>query len=495
MSEATEAQSPFLQEVKSRERHPFQDLLYGLRKEGLRVSTDEWLDLQKVLEKGKIENLDEMYFVSRSVLVKDISDYPSFDTVFGKLFFGTEPPTEEQEDEFEERESEPEENEQPTEDDDKNTQQETKEVEQKEKEDVEEVSERTQNESEETHGGNEATKDIENSPNAANQGMQKNPGAEDGKSPENKGQKGEGGGQKQKNPEGGGKQEKEGKSGGDLDEQAEGGGNKKEFGQGGEGEKNKKTGGGANKDKIGEEPFKHGKGGHSAKEVVRERRHDVFDKDKILNYEQFGRVLARLVTIIQDSTEEPTQKLDVKRTVDRVAKNAGAPELVWKEETEEKPKVLVLFDVGGSTDKYVSVMEKLFAASVDVLNAQIWYFHNVPYGEVWPQKDGNWGKHFVPIEELFKKSPDAKIIIVGDAWMANDELFEVAKDEPGTAGIDSLYKIRKQYNNIVWINPIQKKHRSNLDDSGTIEEIEKIFPMFELTLRGIEKATQELMEG
>jgi uncharacterized protein with von Willebrand factor type A (vWA) domain len=503
MAEVSEGQSPFLQEGKSSEKHPFQDLLYGLRDEGLRVSTDEWLDLQKVLEKGKIENLDEMYFVSRSVLVKDISDYASFDTVFGKLFFGIEPPTEDQEDEdeFEEREAEPEK--------DETTAEEAKEVEQKEQENIEEVEEASSKDSEETHGGNEATKDIKNSPNAANQGMQKNPGAEEGKSPENKGQKGEGGGQKQKNAEGGGKQEKEGEGGGNINVEAEGGGSKNETGQGGEGEKNKKAGGGINKDKIGEESFKHGKGGQSAKEIISERRHEVFDKDRILNYEQFGRVLAKLVTIIQDSTEEPSQKLDVERTVSQVAKNAGAPELVWREEIEEKPKVLLFFDVGGTTDPYKPIMEKLFAAAVDYLeNVDVYYFHNAIYGEVWPQKDGNYGTNFISMEKILKNDPNTKVLIIGDAWMGesdwmngglHDSYDQLRETRKGGYYSDTAYEnfkaMRSRLNNIVWVNPIPERERDEMDNSGTIADLEKVFSTHELTLRGIEKATQELMES
>lgn len=495
MSEVSEIQPPFLQEARRGEKHPFQDLLYELRDEGLRVSTDEWLDLQKVLEKGKIENLDEMYFVSRSVLVKDIADYAKFDVVFGKLFFGIEPQTEDQEDaeDNEEPEEKPiEETDDGLSQDEKTQEEEKENAEQKEKENIKEIQESTQGESEETHGGNEATKDIENSPNAANQGMQKNLGAEEGKSPESKNQKGEGGGQKQKNAEGGGKQEKEGESGGSLKEGAGGGGNKKEAGQGGEGEKNKNTGGGFSTNKTNEKAFEHGKGGLSAKEIVIKRIHEVYDKDKILNYEQFGRVLAKLVTIIRDSTQEPTQKLDVGRTVDKIAKNAGAPELVWKEEIEEKPRILILFDVGGSTDRFRPIMEKLFAASVDILDAKVFYFHNAPYHDVWPQKDGNWGKHYIPIEDLIRKNPDAKLIIVGDAWMADYELWgNNSGDEP----YDSLKKFHNAYSSAVWINPILEKYRDEMDESGTISDIASLFPMYELTLRGLEKATQELMEG
>lgn len=41
MAEVHESQVPVLQDRQENKRHPFQDLMYGLREEGLRVSTDE----------------------------------------------------------------------------------------------------------------------------------------------------------------------------------------------------------------------------------------------------------------------------------------------------------------------------------------------------------------------------------------------------------------------------------------------------------------------
>ena len=78
-------------------RHPFQEFMYHLRGEGIRVSTGEWLDLQTLLAAGEVQSLDELYVVARAVLVKDAVNYPKYDVAFGKLFYGIEPPSEEEE--------------------------------------------------------------------------------------------------------------------------------------------------------------------------------------------------------------------------------------------------------------------------------------------------------------------------------------------------------------------------------------------------------------
>jgi len=194
----------------------------------------------------------------------------------------------------------------------------------------------------------------------------------------------------------------------------------------------------------------------------------------------------------------PTGKLDAHATVKSIAEHAGIPELVWREETEKKPKVVLMFDVGGSTDEFRPIMEKLFAAAKDYLDdVEVYYFHNAIYGDVWPQKDGNYGTHFVPLQEILKKEQDSRVIVVGDAWMAENELFDDYTDENGRhfpSGIDSFEQLRRTFDHVVWINPIREADHDEWDNSGTIAEIKKVFPMHDMTFRGLENAVRELME-
>lgn len=413
-------------------RHPFQEFLYALREEELKASTSEWIDLQKALAEGEVQSVDDLYVVSRAVLVKDVTGYPKFDTVFGRMFYGVEPTKPQTEEE--------------------NLSQEI----------VEPGS------TEEHHGGEDIHKAIKDSKSSGH----------------------EGGGEPQQKSEQAGEGQKE---------EQEGKGQKLEQGEGGEGNEEKETGGGKRKERKKKQGvIKEGKGGYSARERVVERRYDQYDKDQILNYEQFGRVLSKLTAIIQEASEVPTGKLDAHATVKSIAEHAGIPELVWREEIEKKPKVVLMFDVGGSTDEFRPIMEKLFAATKDYIDdVKVYYFHNAIYGDVWPQKDGNYGSHFIPLQEILKKEQDSRVIIVGDAWMAEDELYDDYTDENGRhfpSGIDSFEQLRRTFDHAVWINPIREADHNEWDNSGTIAEIKKVFPMHDMTLRGLENAVRELME-
>jgi len=447
-------------------RHPFQEFLYALREEEIKVSTSEWIDLQKTLAEGEVQSIDDLYVVSRAVLVKDVTGYSKFDEVFYNVFvYDIEAEEAEELNKMA---------------DEMVTLGEAKDIQeaielltkQEEREEAEEENLSQEivepGSTEEHHGGEDVHKAIEDSKSSGHEG--------DGEP-----------------------QQKSEKAGEGQKEEQEGTGQKLEQGEGGEEREEKETGGGKRKEKKKKQgTIKEGKGGYSARERVVERRYDQYDKDQILNYEQFGRVLSKLTAIIQEATEMPTGKLDTHATVKSIAEHAGIPELVWREETEKKPKVILMFDVGGSTDEFRPIMEKLFAAAKDYLDdVEVYYFHNAIYGDVWPQKDGNYGAHFIPLQEILKKEQDSRVIVVGDAWMAENELFDDYTDENGRhfpSGIDSFEQLRRTFDHVVWINPIREADHDERDNSGTIAEIKKVFPMHDMTLRGLENAVRELME-
>ena len=63
----------------------FLDLFYGLRKEGLPVSIQEWQMLMTAVEKGLHgSSLLSFYHVARSTLVKSETYFDAFDRVFAK---------------------------------------------------------------------------------------------------------------------------------------------------------------------------------------------------------------------------------------------------------------------------------------------------------------------------------------------------------------------------------------------------------------------------
>lgn len=417
------------------EKSPFQNLLFSLRERGIKASTSEWLDLQQTLETGTVESIKDFYLVSRSLLVKDVSKFAAFNRVFNELMAGyiTSPEEEAglgEKEELEEK-TEPEET-KPEEESEEKEPSASDKYEQKEQEGIKEVTPSDGQTSEATHGGKEATKDIPNSPNAANNGQNKqNHGAEIERF----------------------QNSKETRS---LKEQLR---------------------------------------SSEIKEQLRSREIKELDRESPLSREQMGIAFAKLTAIIRDDSETPSRKLDAKKTVRQIAKSGGIPRLSWEDSIEVKPKMMILFDVGGSTDEYRGMVEELFTAAKDYIDElSIYYFHNAPYGKVWPQSDGNWPKNLIPVEHILDKDPSTNVIIIGDAWMAWEELWKCFSPSE-TPGMDTLKLIAKTYENNVWLNPIFANEYDAWDGSGTISDLEAEFDMYDLNLDGLEKAITQLIEN
>src|SRR5256885_12389947 len=62
-----------------------------LKDHKLPVSIKEWLTLLEAMHKGVISpSIDDFYYLSRTVLVKDESNFDKFDRAFGEFFKGIE---------------------------------------------------------------------------------------------------------------------------------------------------------------------------------------------------------------------------------------------------------------------------------------------------------------------------------------------------------------------------------------------------------------------
>ncbi len=65
------------------------DFLFELRKDGLKVSSHEWLALMEGMSLGLHDSsLDGFYRLARTVCVKDVADYDAFDRAFARYFQG-----------------------------------------------------------------------------------------------------------------------------------------------------------------------------------------------------------------------------------------------------------------------------------------------------------------------------------------------------------------------------------------------------------------------
>ena len=73
----------------------FIDFFYKLKAAEIPVSPTSFLTLQKALNKGLINSLNELYTSSRAILVKSERYFDVFDQVFAHQFQGTEMPDDE----------------------------------------------------------------------------------------------------------------------------------------------------------------------------------------------------------------------------------------------------------------------------------------------------------------------------------------------------------------------------------------------------------------
>jgi len=99
--------------------------------------------------------------------------------------------------------------------------------------------------------------------------------------------------------------------------------------------------------------------------------------------------------------------------------------------------------------------------------------------------------------EFSRRDPETRLILVGDASMAPYELLApdgsiYYYDTQTKPGIVWLRLLAKTFPHSVWLNPKREDRWEITEGSQTIFEIGKVFPMFDLTIEGLEDAVQKL---
>jgi uncharacterized protein with von Willebrand factor type A (vWA) domain len=230
----------------------------------------------------------------------------------------------------------------------------------------------------------------------------------------------------------------------------------------------------------------------SAVKVAMERRYRDYSQEGPLTEFQMGEALKRLRRMIPHG---PRDVVNMEKTITETMKNGGEIEIVFDRRLSDRLKVILMIDNGGwSMDPYVGIVQTLFNyARSQFKELKIYYFHNTIYSRVWldPQR------HLRPetLEEFARRDPETRLIFVGDAAMApyelvgaNGSLYLGQKDSHSSQ--ERLGFLARTFRHAAWLNP---QPESSWGYTWTIGEIRKSFPMFELTLDGLEKAVQHLM--
>ena len=233
-------------------------------------------------------------------------------------------------------------------------------------------------------------------------------------------------------------------------------------------------------------------GGGRAVQIAQARSFKNYRTDVTLDVRQIKVALKKLR---QFAREGPEDELDLDASIDKTCKNAGDIELVFARERKNTVKVLLLMDSGGSMTPYSNLVNRLFSAAHQTSHfrdLKAYYFHNCIYQDVYTDI---YTSEAEPTANLLTNlSPDYKVILVGDAYMAPYELFSAGgaidyyyhNDVPGA---EWLKRVADHFRHCVWLNPMPERAWFHT----TISTVAKLFPMFPLTIDGVEDAVKALI--
>ncbi|HBH87860.1 MAG TPA: hypothetical protein DDY17_09720 [Syntrophaceae bacterium] len=230
----------------------------------------------------------------------------------------------------------------------------------------------------------------------------------------------------------------------------------------------------------------------SAIKVAMERRYKDYSQEGPLTEVQMSEALKRLRRMVPSG---PKDVVNVDKTIYATMKNAGEIEIIFDRHLADRLKIILMIDNGGwSMDPYIDVVQTLFHyARSQFKDLKIYFFHNTIYSRVWQDPQRRFKPE--PIDDFIRKDPETRLIIVGDASMSPYELIYsdgsiyIDEREVGT-GLERLNFLAKTFRHAAWLNPQPEQEWRH---TYTIGIIRQVFPMFELTLDGLEKAVQHLM--
>ncbi len=232
-----------------------------------------------------------------------------------------------------------------------------------------------------------------------------------------------------------------------------------------------------------------GKGGNkTAAKVWDKREFKNYDDNIELNTRNTQMALRRLRILTREGVED---ELNLDETIDRTCNNAGYLDIKMQASKQNRVKILLLLDVGGSMDDFIEECSMLFSsAKHQFKNLEFYYFHNCVYENLWKDNGRRYEDKISTWDVLNKYNKDYKVIFIGDASMSPWELSEPrgsVEHYNAEAGTVWLERFRDKFPNLVWLNPINDGYWKY---THTIQEIRKWSDnrMFPLTINGLEKA-------
>lgn len=237
-----------------------------------------------------------------------------------------------------------------------------------------------------------------------------------------------------------------------------------------------------------------GGGSRSAMQRAGERAYRSYRSDIQLDVRRIDVALRLLRDLGRDGAAE---ELDLEGTVGATAKNAGDLELVMHAPRRNRTKVVLLMDVGGSMDPHAELVSRLFTAasrSGRFARLRSYYFHNCVYAAVY--EDAHFRKP-VPVADLLAKTDrEEKLVLVGDAAMHPAELLQAGgsywyDQSTRKTGLEWMKLVAEHFRHRAWLNPDPETYWSQT----TVKILRGSYPMFPLTLDGLQGAVRHLVRG
>lgn len=228
-------------------------------------------------------------------------------------------------------------------------------------------------------------------------------------------------------------------------------------------------------------------GGRGAVRVAMERRWENYRTDKTLDV----RDLQVALRTLRNLQREGRYELDLGETIAATARNAGDIEIIERRERQNQVHLVLLMDAGGSMAPHYERVSRLFSAAARTRTFKSFtslYFHNCVYS--WLYRDFQQLDRLRTERFLEQLTPRHRLLFVGDASMAPYELMSNFSwpGERGLSGLEWLQRMRARCQASAWLNPDPPQYWRH----PTVSAIGGVFPMYELTVDGLQAAVKKL---
>lgn len=238
---------------------------------------------------------------------------------------------------------------------------------------------------------------------------------------------------------------------------------------------------------------------HTAVKTAGERQYREFRTDETLGVRQFETALRKLRQFTT-RLDGPKDVLDLEATIEATAANAGLLDLQWTRARKNSLRLILLMDSGGSMVPYYTLCNRLFTAlnhSTHLKSLEIYYFHNCVYDRIYLEPICQPRNSVSTAEFLHTHQQDYKLLVVGDASMAPSELTHIDGIidwgyTNSETGLEWLKRLVCHFPHHAWLNPVPTEYWDHSFGDFTIHLIQQVFPMFELTVDGLDLAVKKL---